>query len=397
MRAVKPLSERMPRVRILQIVSGKQPNGAVLQCIALMRQLLRRGHQLTLVCRPGAWIAEELARDRIEIITSDLHRWPLDELRRLTGVIRDRRIELLHTHMSRAHSVGVLLRWFSGVPCVATAHCRTFQPFWRFNDFVIANSEATRRFYTRWGLVASNRMEVVPYLVDAERFSGVAADDCVTFRHSLGVSADTPLLGIVGDVYRRKGHLYVVRALPEILAAVPSARLVIVGNAVPQYEAQVLREARELGVADQILWTGYRKDIPVVMKSLDVCISAALEEALGLTMPEAMAAGRAVVATNVGGLPENVVDGETGILVPPAKPAALAAAIVRLLQDPARRAALGLAGQRRVRERYRAARDLERIEHIFAKVVAPPPVAPAPVALPTWPAALPLGDGHIAP
>ena len=73
-RAAEPLPERTPRVRILEIVSGKQPNGAVLQCIALIRQMLRRGHQLTLVCRPGAWIAEELAGERIEIIESDLHR-----------------------------------------------------------------------------------------------------------------------------------------------------------------------------------------------------------------------------------------------------------------------------------------------------------------------------------
>ncbi len=382
----------MPRVRILEIVSGKQPNGAVLQCIALIRQLLRRGHQLTLVCRPGAWIAEELAGDRIEIVTSDLHRWPLDELRRLTRLIRDRRMELLHTHMSRAHSVGVLLRWLSGTPCVATAHCRTFQPFWRFNDFVIANSEATRRFYARWALVSPSRIEVVPYLIDADSFSGVSHLDCVRFRQSLGVSEQTPLLGIVGDVYRRKGHLYVVRAMPEILAAVPDARLVIVGNAVPQYRARVLREARRFGISDRIIWTGYRKDIPVVMKSLDVCISAALEEALGLTMPEAMAAGRAVVATNVGGLPENVVDGETGILVPPAKPPALAEAIVRLLTDPVGRAALGRAGQRWVRERYRAGRDVDRIEQIFSQVVNP-----APVTLPTWPAALQIGDGRSVP
>ena len=124
--------------------------------------------------------------------------------------------------------------------------------------------------------------------------------------------------------------------MPEILAAVPDARLVIVGNVVPQYQARVLREARGFGISDRIIWTGYRKDVPVVMKSLDICVSAALEEALGLTMPEAMAAGRAVVATNVGGLPENVIDGETGILVPPAKPPALAEAIVRLLTDPRR-------------------------------------------------------------
>jgi glycosyltransferase involved in cell wall biosynthesis len=376
-------------VRILEIVSGKQPNGAVLQCLALMRQLLRLGHRVTLVCRPGAWIAEELAGDRIEIFESDLHRWPLDELRRLAQFVQDRGIQLLHTHMSRAHSVGVLLRWLSRTPCVATAHCCTFQPFWRFNDFVIANSESTRRFYTRWGLVARSRIEVVPYLVDHAAFASVTDDECLRFRQSLGISPQTPLLGIVGDVLRRKGHLYVIRALPEILHSAPDARLLIVGNTVPEYEAQVLREVRTCDVAAHVHWIGYRKDVHVVMKSLDVCISAALEEALGLTMPEALAAGRAVVATKVGGLPENVVDGHTGVLVPPANPHALAAAIVGLLGDPQRRARLGAAGQRWVREKYRLARDVERVEQIFAQVVRP-----ATHPQPTWTTSLGISESR---
>jgi glycosyltransferase involved in cell wall biosynthesis len=382
----------MPRVRILQLVSGKQPNGAVLQCIALIRQMLRRGHQITLVCRPGAWIAEELSGDRVDVVESDLHRWPLDELQRLTRLIRDRRIQLLHTHMSRAHSVGVLLRSLSHTPCVATAHCRTFRPDWRFNDYVIANSEATRRFYCRWGLVSPRRIEVIPYLIDVDSFARVSAAESAQFRQALGVSERTPLLGIVGDVYPRKGHLYVVRALPEILAAVPDARLVIVGNAVPSYRARVLREAQALGVGDKIIWTGYRKDIAVVMKSLDICVSAALEEALGLTMPEALAAERAVVATNVGGLPENVVDGETGILVPPAEPPALARAIVQLLTDPEGRARLGENGRRRVRDRYRTTRDVERIEQLFSQMLRP-----RVASRPPWPKTLEMAERPLAP
>jgi glycosyltransferase involved in cell wall biosynthesis len=111
------------------------------------------------------------------------------------------------------------------------------------------------------------------------------------------------------------------------------------------------------------------------MQSLDVCVSAALEEALGLTIPEAMAAGRAVVATKVGGVPENIEDGQTGILVPPADPAALADALIRILSDDAWRRACGQRGWHQVREKYDANRQLEQVEAIYGRVASPPALA----------------------
>jgi glycosyltransferase involved in cell wall biosynthesis len=337
--------------------------------MALTRELVARQHQVTVVCRPDAWIAEQLAGEPVEIIRSDLHRWPTDELRRLSRIIRDRGIQLLHTHMTRAHTVGVLLRWATGRPCIASAHCRHLHPHWCLNDYVVANSEATRRFHCRWNLVAPRRIEVVPCLVDTDRFDRVPLAACAAFRRSLGVTWETPLFGIIGDVRRCKGHVYLVRALPEILARIPAARLLIVGNRVPGYAAQVQREAERLGVADRMLWQDYRDDIDVVTKSLDLCVSAALEEPLGLTVPEAMGAGRAVVATRVGGLPENVVDGQTGLLVPPADPHALGQAIIRLLADPPLRNRMGATAWHVVRRRYCTERALDRWQQIFRDTI----------------------------
>jgi glycosyltransferase involved in cell wall biosynthesis len=352
----------------MQIVSGRQSNGAVLQAIALMRSLVRRGHEITLLCRHDAWVGEQIADEPIEVICSDLHRWPTDELRRVASIVRSREIDVLHTHMSRAHGYGVLLRWFAGTPCIASAHCRRLQPHWMFNDYVIANSQATLRYHRRWNRVAKDRIEVVPYLIDFARFDRVSATQRREVRTRLGLDDGTPLIGIIGDVRPCKGHIYLVRGMPYLLDRVPGLRLAVVGNSIGGYQAKVQREAERLGVADSIVWTGYREDIPAVLSALDVCVSASLEEPLGLTMPEALAMGRAVVATNVGGLPETVIPGETGLLVPPRRPRPLARAIATLLTDEQLRSDMGAAGRRHVHQMYQWERDVDRVEAIFRRV-----------------------------
>jgi glycosyltransferase involved in cell wall biosynthesis len=145
----------------------------------------------------------------------------------------------------------------------------------------------------------------------------------------------------------------------------------VIGHAMrPDYKQRVCTEAERLGVSPAILWRPFEDDISGLMHALDLCVSASLEEALGLTIPEAMAAGRAVVGTNVGGIPENVVHGQTGLLVPPAKPDELAAAITALLTDPARRTQMGKAARERVRRMYNTELSISRIEAIYAKIIS---------------------------
>jgi glycosyltransferase involved in cell wall biosynthesis len=358
------------KMRILQIVSGGAPNGAVLQCLELTRRLAQRGHELTVVCRPNAWIAGALAGDPVEVVRSDMQRWPPAELRRIASLMQNRRIQISHTHMSRAHNFGVLLRWVNRTPCVATAHNRLAQMHWFLNDYVIANSYATLHFHQRWNRVSAARSTVVPYLIDLSRFETISAAHRRDVRATWGLSDETPLLGIIGDVCQRKGQMYLVRALPEILSVVPTTRLVVMGHTIPpEYKTRVVAEAERLGVSRAILWRPFKDDISGLMSALDLCVSASTEEALGLTIPEAMAAGRAVVGTNVGGIPENVVHGHTGLLVPPANPGQLASAIIELLTDPERRARMGRAAYQRVHRMYNADWSVNRIETIYALVI----------------------------
>ena len=164
-------------------------------------------------------------------------------------------------------------------------------------------------------------------------------------RASLGVSDDELLLGIVGTVYRTKGHVYLIRAMPKILAAAGRARLAIIGDErSPRYAKLLRKEAHRLGVADRIVWAGQRSDMAGVMASLDLCVAPSLHENMPMVVLEAMAAGVPVVASAVGGVPECVVPDETGLLVRPRDSDALAQAVIELLADTDRRRAFGAAG-----------------------------------------------------
>lgn len=354
-------------MHVLEIVSGTTINGAVTHCLLVSRELARRGHRVTAVCRPEAWVAPQFAAAGIEVIASDLRRWPPGELRRIGRFARQNGVDVIHTHMSRAHLFGVLLRFRSGIACAASAQSRHFQLHWMFNDLVIAASEATRRYHMRWNLVPSGRIVTIANFVDTDLFAPPSDDSRRQSRAECGLEDDDLLLGVIGHLFPRKGQLYLVEALPEIVAAAPGARLILVGDVNIHYADQVKDAARRGGVADRIIWAGQHDNVRPLLEALDVCVLPSLEETLPLTVLEAMASGLPVVATAVGGTPECIVDSQTGVLIPPADPPALSRAIIPLLQDADRRRRMAAAARRYVEEHFSIASQLPRIEEALAR------------------------------
>lgn len=357
-------------MNIMQMVSGVEVSGAAVHCGLLARELARRGHHVTLVCRPGAWIQRVVAGEPVAVVESDLDRWPPSELRRMTAIARERGIEVVHTHMSRAHSFGILLRWSAGVPCVATAHNQNIQLHWMLNDAVIAVSEATRRYHRRRNFVRRHRIETIHNFIDAAAIAAVDADAGGATRARFGIDPDAPLIGAIGTVIPRKGLVHLVRALPRVLAAMQNARLLVVGDQPGRHAADLRHMAAALGVGTSIVWAGRVSGSATILAALDVLVLASIEEPFGLVAGEAMAAGLAVVATAVDGVPECVSDNQTGVLVPPADSTALADAIIALLRDPERRRQLGAAGRRRVREHFAPETQVPRIEAVLARAAA---------------------------
>ena len=354
-------------LRIAEIVSGAGVNGAATHCLALTRALSRRGHDTLLICRPRSWMDVHASTD-LDVVRSDLHRWPPDELRRVARLLRDRRIDVIHTHSSRAHFFGVLVRRFAAIPVVATAHSRRLQAHWMLNDHVIAVAGAVRRFQ-RWNLVRSSRITVVHQFVDADTFFPADDEGRRASRAAIGIDPSMALVGSVGSVFREKGLQDLVAAWPAVVAAVAHAHLVIVGDGPPAFVRELRTALEAQRVPRHVTWLGRRDDVPRIMRALDVLALPSHDEAAPAVALEAMASGVPVVATRVGGVPEYVADGHTGSLVGRGNVKELSDALTRLLTDTTVRIDYGRRARERVLEQFSLPVQVTKIEHVFERVL----------------------------
>jgi glycosyltransferase involved in cell wall biosynthesis len=186
-------------------------------------------------------------------------------------------------------------------------------------------------------------------------------------RAELGLKA--PVVGVVANIRGSKGHRYFLEAARRVLEEIPDTRFLIVGDGVGFED--VRRQVAELRLDGVVIMTGFRRDIPEVMAALDVlALPSVRSEATSQVVAQALAVGTPVVATTVGGSPEVIRDGESGRLVPPADPDALAAAILDLLRDPARARAMARAGQALVSERYTIDAQMTATARVYEAVLA---------------------------
>ena len=186
---------------------------------------------------------------------------------------------------------------------------------------------------------------------------------CCTLREEYGLPPEGPLVGVVARLEQEKGHPTLIDAWPTVLASFPDATLLLIGEG-SRLDA-LATQVRDLGLERSVIFTGRRDDVPEVTKSLDVAVLPSYREAQGLTILEAMALSRPVVASNVGGIPEMIEDGRTGLLVRPHDPAALAEAILRLLRDHPLADTLARAGHDMVHDRFCVELMVRAVESIY--------------------------------
>ncbi len=215
--------------------------------------------------------------------------------------------------------------------------------------------------------------------VDLSRYD--RQEPCCTLPDEYGLEPGAELVGVVARLEPEKGHPTLIEAWPMVLRARPSAYLLIVGEGSRREALE--DQARDLGITDRVVFTGRRDDIPAVTAALDVAVLPSYREAQGLTVLEAMALSRPVVASNVGGIPEMITDGATGLLVPPRDAPALAAAITRLLSDHPLADMIARAGHDLVHERFCIELMVSKIQTIYdegARAVRPSKVVDAATA-----------------
>ena len=340
-------------MRVLMVVRPAS-GGMKEHVLALARGLIRRGHEVELAAPPTSEITESARAAGFAVREIPLV-GPLNPVqdpravRALSRIIHDGGFDIVHAHGFKAGFIGRLAVRTAGDgrrPFIVTAHnhvlTRTETPAaarWRYRTversleryvtrYIAVSDSIARELTDAYNLpaekvvVVRNGVDVTPFLV---------AQDCAAARASLGVAADVPVVGLAARFSVQKGLRDLVAATPELVRRIPGVRVVIGGSG--PLESELRSQAVALGVADAIVWPGHVLDMPRFLSALDVFVSPATTEAFGIALIEAAAAGVPTIATRVGGVPEVILDGETGLLVAPHDPTGLAQAIVGLLDD----------------------------------------------------------------
>jgi glycosyltransferase involved in cell wall biosynthesis len=309
----------------------------------------------------------------VDVFESDLNRSPF-ELGRVAKWIREQNFDVMHSHMSRAHTFGVLMKMMTGVRVVATAHTCSLQLHWRMNDRVIANSKSTANFQRRINRVSPAKLKTIYCFTDLDRFENVKPADVKIVRNEMRLRDDDFVVGTVGDVLARKGQLYLFRAMEEIISQVPNFKLVLVGrfNRDESYVKKLRQLQRRQPLLNRVKWLGLRNNVQDFMAAFDLCVVPSVEEPLGLVALESLAVGTPVVASDTGGLPEIVKPHTNGLLVPPKQPKELAAAVIAMAKDAEARKRFGESGRKFVQETFSPDLLTQQIEQVYLELQSVP-------------------------
>lgn len=375
----------MRTLTILHTCFSPAWGGLEIQALEMARALRARGHRVPLACTIGTRLAHEAASAGLHVLPLGVRGYvhPV-AAGRLSAFLWESRTDIVHCQHSRDLATIIPACLLSGrrPPVILSkrmgSYIRKRDPLHRFTltrvAAVLAVSEVIRRNVIDTTPVPADRVHTLHDAVDASLFAPGATEPAL--RRELGIPAGHPVIGIVGRFSPGKGHEDLLRAVRILLDRGRSMTLLVVGEA-SYGEEEVGRTLRalagELGLDDVVRWTGFRTDVPAVMASLDILAFPSHAESFGVVLIEGMAAGRPVVSTNCDGVVDIVVDGETGIFVPPRTPQALADALDRLLGDVDLRTRLGAAGRKRVLERFDRGAATDRLEEVYAHALTGQP------------------------
>jgi glycosyltransferase involved in cell wall biosynthesis len=356
-------------LKILQLCASSASSGAENHIVALSQGLLERGHDVLVAVPRGGWLQTNLEAKQVPVRSmkmKDLDYWI--SIVKLVGIVRKRRIDILHTHLSRAACIGHAVGRLTGVPVVATAHVRNtariYKRLARGRNRLIAVSQFGA------DLLAGNRIpkKFIRTIYHGTDFADTEIScSSEAVKLEFGIPAERAIIGLVGKVCRDKGQLELIRATSQLVSSGLDLHVMLIGRSDEKYLQKLQREITELELQDRVLFAGTRDDVARLIDSFTISVLPSCMETFGLAAVESSARGKPVVATRVGAIPEIIRDMETGILVD-LNPSSIATAIGQLLNDPQMLSDMGERGRQWVRSEFTVAKMVDKTESLYQEV-----------------------------
>lgn len=370
----------MSCLKILFVHGIGEIGGAERELLLYMDHLRPRGYEPTVICPEGGPLRGELAAKGIASYGAAFPPW-----RKLAGIwkrfpsvwslrtlLEELRPDLIHVNefwwvpqtlraMSRAmrDNTPVVAHFRQDLPAEKV---RQYELGWVDEVCAVSNRVATT---LRSAGVEEARLHVLHSGLDVSWFEPSSGRTREEVRRELGLREHDLAVLTAAHVFERKGYHVALSALHAVCRVHPDTHYIVVGTGDAAYEARLRAQCRQLGLEARVRFVGYRSDVRTYLEAADLYLQPSLMEGFGIAVLEAMACGRAVVASDTGGIPDMVVDGETGALVAPGNASDLARAILGLLADGRRRTAMGDAGRRRAWERFSVARMMDGLAAVY--------------------------------
>lgn len=347
---------------VMQIIDSMGFGGAEVLLRDLTRALLVHDERVSVCYNTEGPIAKEIKDMGVPLTQFPrLGRVDLGLLLRIFRQIKRVKPDIVHTHLFKSDLHGRLAARLAGTPVViSTLHnChnwaknpvlgRIYGANARLADHIIAVSDEVRDYAIKYLHIDPKKVTTIANAIPLARFGGRRSAGAI-LRREFNIPASAPLLGIVARLTEQKDHDNFLHAAQKILSDAPEAVFLVIGEG--PLDATLKALAITLGIQDSVIFCGARSDIPALMGALDMLVFSSRWEGLPVALLEGLASSLPVVASNVGGIPGVIRDGEYGLLVPPADPQALANACLSLIKDPAMRKKIGQAGYAHVQKNF---------------------------------------------
>ncbi|HKX85010.1 MAG TPA: glycosyltransferase family 4 protein [Pyrinomonadaceae bacterium] len=363
-------------MRILQISSAKTFGGGERHVVDLARELQGRGHEVFVAVRPTSeW------QDRLSFVpperflqVSIRNSFGVFSAKRIANFVKENNIEIVHAHVARDY-IPASIACMAAKPAKFVITRHVLFPLKPFNRFALKNLSAAIGVSDAVGLELRkvfpfDKVQVIPNGLDVDRFNGTDNEQLrKEFRELHCLPLDAPIVGTLGELKELKGQRDFVLAAHEVIARIPEARFVIVGkdnSSDRSFRRDLKRLVKVLGMDKNFLWLDWLDDTSAFFAGIDLFVSPSHSESFGLAMLEAMARGKAIVATSTEGAKQLM--GSNGMLVPVNDAVGLANGIVAMLMDDGKRAEAGAVLKRTAAEKYSLEKMIDKTEHLYISV-----------------------------
>jgi glycosyltransferase involved in cell wall biosynthesis len=370
------------KYNILHYIETSGPGGAETVLVNIAVNIDSERFHSSAILHKSRWLHEQLMNNRIETaIIPSRRSWDMLFLFNLIKYCRSHKIDLIHSHLFGANLYSCLAGAMLRIPVVTTFHNELFfqgrsERFLKLKSFFIRKfaskmifvAEYMKKDYIIYSRFPTDKLQTIYNGIELNR--RIETADISSLSRELGVLEDDLVVGHIANLRAPKGHLYLMEAARQVCERIPHARFFLIGE---EGDGSIRKEIEnfiaENGLKENVKLLGFRKDVGRLLRLMDIFVLSSTSEGLPLSVIEAMAAARPVVATDVGGLSEIVIPDETGFLVEPRNSRALAYRLITLLENRDLRVKMGEAGEKTVESKFSLKAMIDRYQDLYVRLL----------------------------